>query len=98
MAQQVKDPALSLQRLGLLLWLMSEPCLGNFCMSQSQPKKQNKTKQKNTSSLQRLCGSASVSRCVTHLHQKLPRPTYEPGHLYVLSILVSVMVLCTPSG
>ena len=39
MAEWVKDLALSLQWLGLLLWCMFEPWLGNFHMPWTQPKK-----------------------------------------------------------
>ena len=41
MAQQVKDLVLSLQHLGLLLWLEFHPCPGNFCMPKVMPKKSN---------------------------------------------------------
>ena len=39
MVQQVKDPALSLLWLGLLLWCGLNPWLGNFCMPQTLAKK-----------------------------------------------------------
>ena len=39
MAQKVEDPALSLQWLGLLLWLRFDPWPGHFHMSQAEPKK-----------------------------------------------------------
>ena len=42
MAQWVKDPALSLQRLGLLLWCRFNPWPRNFCTLQVQPKKKKK--------------------------------------------------------
>lgn len=38
-AQQVKDPVLSLQQLGSLLWLRFKPWLGDFHMLQVWPKK-----------------------------------------------------------
>ena len=37
--QEVKDPALSLQRLGSLLWRRLSPWPGNFHMPQVRPKK-----------------------------------------------------------
>ena len=40
MAQLVKDPALSLQRLGSMLWHMFSPWPGNFHMPQAWPKKE----------------------------------------------------------
>ena len=43
MAQQVKDPALSLQQLRLLLWRGFDPWPRNFCTLQDRPKKKNKT-------------------------------------------------------
>ena len=39
MVQGVNDPALSLQQLGLLLWLGHYPWSWNFHMPQAQPKK-----------------------------------------------------------
>ena len=41
MAQWVKDPALSLQQLGLLLWHGFDPWPGNFRMPQVRPKKKS---------------------------------------------------------
>ena len=41
----LKDSALSLLRLGLLLWLRFSPWLGDFCMLQAQPKKRKSKKQ-----------------------------------------------------
>ena len=38
--QQVKDPAVSLQQLRLLLWRGFHPWPGNFHMPQAQPKKE----------------------------------------------------------
>ena len=47
MAQQVKDPALSLQQLGLLLWHQCDPGPGNFHMLWTwQRKKKKKAKAK----------------------------------------------------
>ena len=40
-AQQVKDPALTLLWLGLQLWHGCDPWPGNFCMPQEWPKKEN---------------------------------------------------------
>ena len=42
MEQWVKDSVLSLQQLGLLLWLEFNLWLGNFCMPWVQPKKKKK--------------------------------------------------------
>ena len=44
MVQHVKDPALSLQQLGSLLWHGFAPWPGNFHMLQMQPKKKQKKK------------------------------------------------------
>ena len=41
MAQWVRDPALSLQWLGLLLWLRFDACPGNLHMLQAQTGKKN---------------------------------------------------------
>ena len=41
MAQQVKDPVLSLQRLRSLLWYGFCPWLENFCMPQAKHLKKN---------------------------------------------------------
>ena len=46
-AQWIKDLILSLQWLGLLLWLMFECQTRNFHMSWTQPKKKKKKKKKN---------------------------------------------------
>ena len=42
MAQQVKDPALSLLWLRSLLWYRFDAWPRNFCMLQAQPKKEKK--------------------------------------------------------
>ena len=42
MVQQVMDPVLSLQRLGMLLWCSFDPWSGNFHMLQALPKKGKK--------------------------------------------------------
>ena len=42
MAQHVKDPALSLQQLRLLLWCQFDPRPGNFHMPQAWPKRKKK--------------------------------------------------------
>ena len=42
--QQMKDPALSLQWLGSLLWCRSDPCQRNFHMLQVRQKKKKKKK------------------------------------------------------
>ena len=42
MVQHIKDPALSLQQLGLLLWLGYIPWPRNFHMQWAQPKKKKK--------------------------------------------------------
>ena len=42
MAQQVKDPALSLQQLGSLLWCGLDHWSGNFHMPSVWPKKERK--------------------------------------------------------
>ena len=42
-AQQVKEPALSLQQLGSLLWHGFDPWPGNFCMLQLQSKNTSNT-------------------------------------------------------
>ena len=51
MAQQIKDPALSLLWLGLLLWCRFSPWPRNFCMPSAWPRpnttQQNKTKPQN---------------------------------------------------
>ena len=39
---QVKDPALSLQQLGLLMWCGFNSWSGNFCMSQAWPEKKKR--------------------------------------------------------
>ena len=44
MVQHIKDPALSLQQLGSLLWWGFSPWLGNFCMPRTQPKKKKKVR------------------------------------------------------
>ena len=44
MVQGVKNPALSLQWLGSLLWLRFDPWPGNFHMPQAQQKKRKKTR------------------------------------------------------
>ena len=48
-AQWVKDPALSLWQLGLLLWHGFNAWPGNFHMLQAQQKKKKQKKPKNTS-------------------------------------------------
>jgi len=45
-AQQVKDLALSLQRLRLLLWHRFDPWLGNFHMPWAQAKKKEEKRKK----------------------------------------------------
>ena len=42
MAQQVKDPALSLPWLRMLLWCGFDSWPGNFCIMQAQTKKKKK--------------------------------------------------------
>ena len=44
MAQQVKDPVLSLLWLWLQLWHRFDPWPGNFCMPWARPKKVTKHK------------------------------------------------------
>ena len=44
-SQQVKNPALSLLSLGLLLWHGFDPWSRNFCLPWAQPKKKKKKKQ-----------------------------------------------------
>jgi len=51
MVQQVKDPALSLQELVLLLWCGFHSWPRNFCMMWVQPKKKKKSS----------CGDAVVN-------------------------------------
>ena len=46
MAQQVKDPVLSLQQVGWLLWHRSDPWLENFRITPAKPKKEKKEKEK----------------------------------------------------
>ena len=46
MVQRVKEPALSLWQLGLLLWCRFDPLSGNFCQLQAWPKKEKKKKKK----------------------------------------------------
>ena len=52
MVQCVKDLALSLQGLGLLLWCGFDPWPGNVHVLQVQPKKKKKKKQKKKKGLQ----------------------------------------------
>ena len=42
MVQKVKDPVLSLQHLGLLLWCGFSPWSGNFCKPWAWPTKKKK--------------------------------------------------------
>ena len=51
MVQWVKDPALSLQQLGMLLRLRFDPWRGNFCMLQAQPKKRKRNENKKTENI-----------------------------------------------
>ena len=46
MAQWVRDPALSLQGLGLLLWYRFDPWPGNLYMLQVQPKTNKQTRER----------------------------------------------------
>ena len=46
MVQWVKDPALSLQQLGLLLWREFDPWPGNFQMPQFRPRKEGGREEK----------------------------------------------------
>ena len=65
MAQQLKDPALSLQQLGSLLYLRFYPRPGNFHVLQVRPKKKKKSKNKKIVSS--CCGSAVMN--LTSIHE-----------------------------
>ena len=44
---KVKDPVLTLQHLGSLLWCGFDHCPGNFCMLQVQSKRKKRKKKRN---------------------------------------------------
>ena len=66
MAQQVKDPPLSLQQLGSLLWRMFDPWPRNFCVPWAWPKKK-KQKQKQ----QTMKTSSERLNCLSEITQQI---------------------------
>ena len=62
MTHWVKDPVLSLQWLGSLLWRGFHSWPGNFCMPQAQPKRKKGKKLKESSH----CGSVVMNPTSIH--------------------------------
>ena len=69
-AQQVKDSALSLQQLRLLLWCGFHPWPGNFCMPQMWPKKRERERERNSS-----------LHFLLFVHSSLPKLLVMDSHL-----------------
>jgi len=69
-AQAVKDPALPLQQLGLLLWCMFSSWPRNFHMLQVWPHKKQKTKKKEKSKREELKEDLDeIKACISGLQQ-----------------------------
>ena len=82
MTQQVKDPALSLEQLRLLLWRWFSPWLGNFHLPLRWPKRLKKKKKKKSKEL-------SVCVCVVHFSAVLVGKKSPWKDIHPFSTLVS---------